>query len=123
MENRLEKIRVRRSRRALKVRSHTRGTAERPRMSVMKSNRHIFVQVIDDEAGVTLCSASTMSSEMRALQLGKKSKEAARQLGKQIAEAAKKSNVNAVVFDRGCCKYHGILAELANSARESGLQF
>jgi large subunit ribosomal protein L18 len=89
----------------------------------MKSNKHIAVQIIDDEAGVTLLSASTLTADMRSQQLGRKSKEAARVLGRQIAEAAKKNNVNAVVFDRGCCKYHGLLAELANSARESGLQF
>lgn len=123
MENRLRKNKIRRDRRALRVRSQTRGTAERPRMSVVKSNKHLTIQVIDDEAGVTLLSASTLTAEMRAQQLGRKSKEAARQLGKQVAEAAKKNNVNAVVFDRGCCKYHGLLAELANSAREAGLQF
>lgn len=123
MENRLAKRKVQRTRRALRVRSQTRGTALKPRMSVMKSNKHLAVQVIDDEAGVTLFSASTMTAEMTSLQLGKKSKEAARHLGKKIAEDAKKNNVNAVVFDRGFCKYHGLLAELANSAREAGLQF
>ncbi len=123
MENRLKRNKIQRDRRALRVRSQTRGTAERPRMSVMKSNKHIAVQIIDDEAGVTLLSASTLTADMRSQQLGRKSKEAARVLGRQIAEAAKKNNVNAVVFDRGCCKYHGLLAELANSARESGLQF
>lgn len=123
MESRLKNNRIQRARRALRVRSQTRGTAQRPRMSVMKSNKHITIQVIDDEAGVTLLSASTLTADMRAQQLGRKSKEAARVLGKQIAEAAKKNNVNAVVFDRGSRKYHGLLAELANSAREAGLQF
>ena len=123
MENRLAKRKVQRTRRALRVRSGTRGTALKPRMSVMKSNKHLAVQVIDDEAGVTLFSASTMTTEMTSLQLGKKSKEAARHLGKKIAEDAKKHNINAVVFDRGFSKYHGLLAELANSAREAGLQF
>ena len=123
MENRLAKRKVQRTRRALRVRSQTRGTALKPRMSVMKSNKHLSVQVIDDEAGVTLFSASTMTAEMTSLQLGKRSKEAARHLGKKIAEDAKKNKVNAVVFDRCFCRYHGLLAELANSAREAGLQF
>jgi large subunit ribosomal protein L18 len=123
MENRLVKRKVQRSRRTLRVRSQVRGTASKPRMCVVKSNRHLFVQVIDDEAGVTLCSASTLSAEMVSLELGKKSKEAARHLGKKIAESAKQKNIDAVVFDRGHCRYHGLLAELANSAREAGLQF
>lgn len=123
MESRLVKRNAQRVKRALRVRSQTRGTAEKPRMSVIKSNKHLSVQVIDDETGVTLCSASTLSKEMVSAQLGKKSKEAARVIGAKIAESAKKLNVNAVVFDRGRCKYHGLLAELANSAREAGLQF
>jgi large subunit ribosomal protein L18 len=123
MESRLTKRNAQRVRRALRVRSHTRGTASKPRMSVVKSNKHLSVQVIDDEAGVTLFSASTMSKEMETLKLGKKSKEAARSLGAKIAEAAKNKNISAVVFDRGYNKYHGLLVELANSAREAGLQF
>ncbi len=123
MESRLAKRKDQRARRARRVRSQTRGTAFKPRMSVMKSNKHLSVQVIDDEAGVTLFSASTMSADMTSLQLGKKSKEAARHLGLKIAESAKKINISTVVFDRGYNKYHGLLAELANSAREAGLQF
>src|SRR3990167_9155068 len=118
MENRLIRTRLQRKRRALRVRKQTRGTALKPRMSVKKSNKHLFVQVIDDEAGVTFFSASTLTADMVALQLGKKSKDAARQLGKIVAELAKQKNVSAVIFDRGFCKYHGLLAELANSARE-----
>ena len=123
MESRLKKRDGQRARRLLRVRSQVRGTALKPRMSILKSNKHLAVQIIDDEAAVTLFSASTMTEEMKSLNLGKKSKEAARQLGMKIAEMAKKSNLEKVVFDRGRYKYHGLLAELANSARESGLQF
>ncbi len=122
MESRLVKRNAQRAKRALRVRSQTRGTAQKPRMSVIKSNKHLSVQVIDDEAGVTLFSASTLSKKGTE-SLNGKSKEAARIIGAKIAEAAKKHNISAVVFDRGYCKYHGLLAELANSAREAGLQF
>ncbi len=123
MENRLVKRKAQRIRRTLRVKHQIQGTAEKPRICVRKSNRHLAVQVIDDEAGVTLFSASTMSAEMTTLQLGKKSKEAARELGKKIAELAMGKNVKTVVFDRGFRRYHGLLAELANAAREAGLQF
>ncbi len=123
MENRLEKRYAQRTRRAFRVRKQLRGTALRPRMSVFKSNKHLAIQVIDDEASKTLFSASTMTQEMKALEFGRKSKEAAKHLGVKIAEMAKKNNVEKVVFDRGRYKYHGLLAELADSAREAGLQF
>lgn len=123
MESRLKKRNGQRARRLLRVRSHVRGNAQRPRMSVHKSNKHLSVQVIDDEAAVTLFSMSTLTEEMKSLQMGKKSKEAAKQLGIKIAELAKKNQISTVVFDRGRHKFHGLLAELANSAREAGLQF
>lgn len=123
MENRLNKRNQQRARRTLRVRSQVRGTALKPRLSVIKSNKHLSIQVIDDEASVTLFSASTMTQEMKSLQFGKKSKEAAKHLGAKIAEMAKKLNVEKVVFDRGRYKYHGLLAEFADSAREAGLQF
>jgi len=123
MESRLVQRNAQRKKRAVRVRSQTRGTSQKPRMSVIKSNRHLSIQVIDDEAGVTLFSASTLSKDMASLQMGKKSKEAARALGVKIAEDAKKHNISTVVFDRSYRKYHGLLAELANSAREAGLQF
>jgi large subunit ribosomal protein L18 len=123
MESRLKKRNGQRARRLLRVRSHVRGTAQRPRMSVFKSNKHLSVQVIDDEAAVTLFSMSTLTEEMKSLQMGKRSKEAAKQLGIKVAELAKKNKIETVVFDRGRYKYHGLLAELANSAREAGLQF
>ncbi len=123
MENRLKKRSGQRARRLLRVRKQVRGTALKPRLSILKSNKHLAVQVIDDEASVTLFSASTMTQEMKALQFGKKSKEAAKQLGVILAELAKKHNIEKIVFDRGRYKYHGLLAELADSAREAGLQF
>jgi large subunit ribosomal protein L18 len=123
MESRLKKRNVQRARRLLRVRKQVRGTNEKPRMSVFKSNRHLSVQVIDDENSRTLFSASTLYEEMQAMKLGKKSKEAAKQLGMKIAELAKQKKIQTVIFDRGRCKYHGLLAELANAAREAGLQF
>ena len=124
MENRLQNRKLQRARRACRVRNKVRGTAQKPRLSVQKSNRHLFVQAINDEAGVTLFSASTLSkNEATGARLGKKSKETARLLGQILAEEAKKRQIDTVVFHRGFYKHHGLLAELANSAREAGLQF
>jgi len=123
MESSLDKRNVQRKRRTLRVRGQVRGNAERPRLSVVRSNRHISVQVIDDASGVTLFGLSTRSKEMASLQLDRKSKESARVLGEKVAERAKEKNISTVVFDRGCRKYHGLLAELANAARTAGLQF
>lgn len=123
MINDLAKRNERRRKRALRIRSQVRGTAERPRLSVFKSNQHISAQLIDDEAGVTLASASTLTKEFRDQGAGKKSKKSARQVGVKIAEFARQKNVEKAVFDRGFCKYHGLLAEVADGARETGLQF
>jgi len=105
------------------VRKHLRGTAERPRLCVVKSNNHIEAQIIDDENGLTLGSVSTFSKENKKTEFGRKNKVSARKLGEDIAEIAKNKNIKEVVFDRGPFKYHGILAELANAARAGGLQF
>ncbi len=123
MNNELNKRNVRRNRRKLRVRNGVRGSTQRPRLCVLKTNLHISAQIIDDEAGATLVSAGTMTKEFRNMKLGRKSKESARQVGIKLAELAKAKNIQRVVFDRGHYKYHGVLAELANSARESGLQF
>lgn len=109
-----------RIKRALRVRRHVRGCAEKPRLSVNKSNQHISVQLIDDDRGMTLCSFGTMSTQSNAK---RKSKEAAREVGKKIAEFAQGKQIAKVVFDRGRYKFHGMIAELANAAREAGLQF
>ena len=109
-----------RNRRHLRVRKHVSGTAERPRLVVNRSSRHMFVQVIDDKAGVTLASASTMEAELRAAESDKSEK--AKRVGELVAERAKAAGIEAVVFDRGGNKYHGRVAAVADGAREGGLQ-
>jgi large subunit ribosomal protein L18 len=118
MENRLEKRTHKRIMRALRVRKHLRGTAEKPRLSVAKTNKHISVQLIDDEKGITLASVSTLNENM-----GKKNKATAKQIGLKLGQLAKEKQVERVVFDRGRFKYHGIIEEVATGAREAGLQF
>lgn len=112
-----------RLKRAMRVRKKIQGTAERPRLSISKTNNHLYAQLIDDVKGVTLGGIGTLSSDARKASMHRKSKETARFLGKQIAEIAKKCNVQQVIFDRGRYRYHGIIAELATGAREAGLQF
>ncbi len=112
-----------RHKRALRVRKKLRGNHEKPRLCVFKSNRHIGVQLIDDENGVTIGSAATIDKDFQGTDFAKKTKDAAKKVGQKIAEIAKKNNISEVIFDRGSNKYHGILAELAESARASGLKF
>lgn len=114
-----KKIKVRKKR-VMRVRKKLRGNAEKPRLSVFKSLNHIGVQLIDDEKGVTLASFSTLSKEMKDKKL---SKESAKFVGIKIAELAKEKKIGRVVFDRGRYKYHGIIAEVASGARESGIKF
>lgn len=123
MINAIKKRDTRRRRRSMRVRKLIHGTATKPRLTVCKSNVHICAQLIDDDRGFTIASAGTVTKEFRDLKLNRKSKEAARQIGIKIAEAAKQMNVASVVFDRGFNKYHGLLAEVATAARETGLQF
>lgn len=123
MKNTILKLHQMRRKRAMRNRKKLRGTETTPRMCVVKSNKHIQVQIIDDETGRTLGAASTFSKEFRGTPFAKKNKESARKLGERIAEIAKSHQIKAVVFDRGPFKYHGILAELADAARNSGLQF
>ena len=123
MRNTVVRNHQKRVRRALRVRKHLRGTSEKPRLCVVKSNKHIQVQLIDDEKGVTLGSASTNSTEFKGTEFAKKNKVSAKKLGERIAEIAKEKNIKVLVFDRGPFKYHGILAELADAARAAGLQF
>ena len=110
-----------RARRHLRVRKKVEGTASRPRLVVNRSTRHVFVQVIDDEAGRTLASASTMEDDLRAASGDKTAK--ARTVGSLVAERAKAAGVEAVVFDRGGNRYTGRVAALADGAREAGLNF
>ncbi|NBO23682.1 MAG: 50S ribosomal protein L18 [Chlamydiae bacterium] len=112
-----------RQRRVFRVRKRLKGNAERPRLSVFKSNLHLSVQLINDETGITLASVGTMSKELKGTEYEKKSKKSAQLLGEKIAKMAKDKNVEKVVFDRGRFKYHGIIATLADAARQAGLQF
>jgi large subunit ribosomal protein L18 len=110
-----------RVRRQLRVRKKLHGTAVQPRLSVFRSNFHIYAQLIDDDAQATLMSASTLQlSEV--VKYGGNIK-AAQELGKKVAEAAKAKGIAAVVFDRGHYKYHGRVKALADAARSSGLKF
>ncbi len=110
-----------RQRRQRRVRKKVQGTAERPRLSVFRSNRHISAQLIDDGAGRTIAAASTGEADLR--QSGTSNKQAAAQVGRLVAERAKAAGIDTVVFDRGGNKYHGRVAALADSAREAGLKF
>ncbi len=110
-----------RLRRQARGRKKIAGTAERPRLVVTRSSRHVLAQVIDDTRGVTLASASTMEADVRAVSGDKSAK--AKAVGKLVADRAKAAGVENVVFDRAGNKYHGRVAALADSAREAGLGF
>ncbi len=109
-----------RRRRHLRVRRKIRGNAERPRLCVFVSNRHLYAQVIDDDASHTLASVSTVSGDFAG---EKNNREVARRVGAKIAEAAKAKGIERVVFDRGGFAYGTRLRELADGAREAGLIF
>lgn len=106
-----------------RIRAKVEGTPNRPRLSVFRSLSNIYAQIIDDEAGKTLVSASTIDAEIKSQLEGKNKTEAAKLVGKLVAERAKSAGVNVVVFDRGGYKYHGRVAALAEAAREAGLEF
>ena len=110
-------------RRKNRVRKKLRGSAERPRLNVFRSNKHIYCQLIDDEAGKTLASASTRDKAIAGdIKYGGNC-DAAKIIGAKIAEKAKALGVESARFDRGPYKFHGRVAELANAAREGGLKF
>lgn len=111
-----------RLRRHRRVRKKIHGTAERPRLAVYRSNKHLVVQVIDDDAGRTLAAASTAEADQRAAGSGA-TVAAATRLGQLVAERAKAAGVGKVVFDRGGFRYHGRIAALASAARDAGLEF
>lgn len=111
-----------RLRRHRRVRKKITGTAERPRLAVFRSNKHITIQVIDDLAGHTLASASTVEPDLRKAGSGS-TVEAAKRVGTLVAERAKKAGVTKVVYDRGGFLYHGRVAAAADAAREAGLEF
>lgn len=123
MLSELKKRNIRRKRRTAHAKRVVRGSSERPRLSVFRSNKHILAQIIDDEKSITLFGIGTMAKPLKKGKSGQKSKEAAQQLGKILAEEAKKRKIETVVFDRGHYKYHGVIAALADAAREAGLKF
>lgn len=109
-----------RTRRHIRVRRKISGTPERPRLCVYRSNKNIYVQIIDDVAGNTLVSASTLSKEVKTKFANK---EAAKEIGTLIAKKAADKKIKSVVFDRGGYIYHGVIKELAEAARKGGLEF
>ncbi|MEM9034097.1 MAG: 50S ribosomal protein L18 [Actinomycetota bacterium] len=120
MRDQAKQKRDARIRRHRRVRKSVQGTAERPRLAVFRSNKHIYAQVIDDVAGVTVAAASTAEAGLRegaTSNIG-----AATEVGKLVAQRAKDAGVESVVFDRGGFRYHGRVAAVADAARESGLE-
>jgi large subunit ribosomal protein L18 len=112
-----------RERRHRRVRASITGTPERPRLNIFRSLMHIYAQVIDDTAGVTLVSASTIDAELRSQMTGKKKSEQAKLVGQLVAARAKAKGLSLVVFDRGGYRYHGRVKAVADGAREGGLEF
>lgn len=110
-------------RRAKRVRNKLRGSMDCPRLSVRRSNKHIYCQLIDDDAGRTLASASTRDKSLAGSLSYGGNCDAAKLIGQTIAERAKAIGVSRICFDRGAYKFHGRVAELANAAREAGLEF
>ena len=109
-----------RARRHRRVRKKVRGTAERPRLAVFRSSKHVYAQVIDDVHGRTVAAASTTETDLRAVATG--TVDAAKSVGKLVGERAKAAGVETVVFDRGGFRYHGRVAGVADGAREAGLK-
>src|SRR5580704_8490192 len=109
-----------RNRRHLRLRQTIHGTAQRPRLSVCMTGKHIYVQLIDDIKGVTLASASTAETELKGT---KSTLEGAKKVGQLAAQKAKSKKITEVVFDRGGLRYHGRVKALADAAREAGLKF
>ncbi|KYZ77717.1 50S ribosomal protein L18 [Anaerosporomusa subterranea] len=112
-----------RKQRHLRVRKTLHGTTERPRLNVFRSLHHIYAQIINDETGVTLVSASTVEKEVSASLVNGGNTEAAKAVGTAIAKRAAEKGIEKVVFDRGGYIYHGRVAALAAAAREAGLDF
>src|SRR3989304_1667008 len=110
MDLSLIKREIRRKSRALRVSQNVRGTQEKPRLNVVRSNKHLFAQLIDDENQKTIAGVGTMGKNSP---FGKKSKDAARKIGTKIAEIAKLHKIEKAVFDRGHYKFHGLIAEIA----------
>jgi large subunit ribosomal protein L18 len=116
----VRKLRIRRKHR---VRKPLKGSGDRPRLSVFRSNKHIYCQLIDDAGRQTIASASTRDKELQSNVKGTGNKDAAASIGKSIAQRAIAAGIQEVCFDRGPYKYHGRVAALAEAAREAGLKF
>lgn len=121
MSDKSKQKRDSRIRRHARARRKVTGTAERPRLAVFRSNRHVVAQVIDDRAGVTLAAASTLEADLRGDATG--NIDAAAKVGTLVAERARAAGIDTVVFDRGGNRYHGRVAALADAARSAGLEF
>jgi len=118
-----KKIEERFERRVRRTRARLHGTAQRPRLSVFRSSKHIYAQVIDDDAGKTLVTVSTLSKDVRDAVTELSKTDAAKIVGKTIAKLCKEKGISKVVFDRGGYKYHGRVSALADAARDAGLEF
>lgn len=119
-----KKLVKRQQRRTFRVRNHVRRSAgARPRLSVFRSNKHMYAQIIDDAQGVTLVSASTTEKDLGGAGNYSGNKDAASRVGKTLAERAIEKGITSVVFDRGSYQYHGRVQALADAAREGGLEF
>ena len=116
-------VEVRRLRRQRHVRKRLHGTVERPRLAIFRSSKHIYAQVVNDDNGTTLASASTLDPEVRRDVTYGGNKSAATVVGKLVAERAKQAGIDKICFDRRSYKYHGRVQALADAAREAGLQF
>ena len=117
------KKRLRRDKIRRRIRATIRGTAERPRLSVTKSNKHIYAQLVDDLTGQTLVASSSQSGDIAGEIEGKAKKESAGIVGKHLAKLAEDKGIDKAVFDRSGYKYHGVIKALAEGAREGGLDF
>ncbi len=112
-----------RERRKLSIRKKVTGTAERPRLTVFRSSKHIYAQVVNDEAHATIATASTLDEQLKSQLDGLKKSEKAKKIGAAIAERLKAKGIDKVVFDRNGYIYHGRILALADAAREAGLKF
>ncbi len=119
----IKRVQKAKERRTFHVRKKVRGTQERPRLTVFRSNRNIYAQIVDDTSGVTLASASTMAKAIRGSVKSAGSKAGAAAIGEAIAKQANKVGIKAVRFDRGPYRYHGRVKALAEAARKAGLVF
>ena len=121
--SRIQDRKQRRARIRSRYRDTVRGTADRPRLAVYRSLRYVYAQVIDDQAGITLVTASSLEKDQAGKLKSTGNRDAGKAIGQLIAERAKERGVTAVVFDRGGFPYHGVIRAIAEGAREGGLEF